>query len=245
MTRRTRNHSNAIVVAACCAAAAAAATSSSVHAGTIFPKVQKSSKAKSAKSAKLVSDAFPPPTEIVDVEESTTMTTMTTTTTDEVDDVDVKGEDDRSSSSAVVPPPPSPRRSTSCIDIARYREIYDDVEIIAERIDDPMEQAHFYGSIVRLVAHDFMDYDASSASDPMGSDGCIDWSSLTNAGLNTIWHEGSELYLLWSDKYSDISWADFWIMTANSVIYKTSEEDANGGKLDLVDTFLWGRDDAS
>jgi hypothetical protein len=248
MMRRTRNsrrraaERNTVIVAACCAAAIASMSStsspSSLHVlpmvcADIFPKVQKSSKSyantKSAKSAK-----------VDDADDVSVVHHVESTTTDGVDVRD--GEDPIERSSSFVP---QPTRTTSCIDIVRYREIYNDVEVLADRIEDPMEQAHFYGSIVRLVAHDFMDYDATNVEDPMGSDGCIDWSSLSNAGLNSIWHEGSELYLLWRNRYNDISWADFWIMTANSVIFKTSEEDANGGKLDLVDTFLWGRDDRS
>jgi hypothetical protein len=129
--------------------------------------------------------------------------------------------------------------------MARYREIYDDVENIASSINDPHEVAHFYGTVIRLVAHDFMDHDSTDSNDPMGSDGCVDWNAKPNAGLNSVWHEGSDLFELWQNKYPDISWADFWIMAANAIIFDTSEEDESGGKLDLVDTFLWGRDDRS
>lgn len=124
-------------------------------------------------------------------------------------------------------------RPAGCIDTARYYDIYVEVATIAESITDPVEQSHFLGGIVRLVAHDFMDFDQND-DDEMGSDGCLDWTNLNNAGLNTIWHEGSDLFRLWRGKYSDISWADFWIIVANGVIHLTSTEP----KLDLMDSFL-------
>jgi len=129
-------------------------------------------------------------------------------------------------------------RPAGCVDTARYYEIYAEVATLAESITDPVEQSHFLGGIVRLVAHDFMDFDQND-DDEMGSDGCLDWTNLNNAGLNTIWREGSDLFRLWRGKYSDISWADFWIIVANGVIHMTSTEP----KLDLMDSFLWGRED--
>ncbi len=162
-------------------------------------------------------------------------------------DDDVGGEsaaaaDDRSSpaSSSSSPRYGSSPRPAGCVDVARYRSVYDGVLSIASRISDPAESSHFYGGILRLVAHDFMDHDSNSIDDPMGSDGCLDWQSPKNAGLSSIWHEGSELYRMWAEGYADLSWGDFWIIAANGVVYETS---VDGMKLDLIDTFLWGRDD--
>ncbi|KAL3763098.1 hypothetical protein ACHAW5_006567 [Stephanodiscus triporus] len=129
-------------------------------------------------------------------------------------------------------------RSAGCVDFERYYQIERDIGEIASEIADPGALAHFYGAIVRLVAHDFMDHDTNDP-DQMGSDGCIDWLSEKNVGLNSIWSEETPLKHLWEEKYSDISWADFWIMAANGVIHMAS----TGDKLDLRDTFLWGRDD--
>jgi len=36
----------------------------------------------------------------------------------------------------------------------------------------PLEYRSFLGGIVRLAAHDFMDYDINDAANPMGMDGC-------------------------------------------------------------------------
>jgi len=73
----------------------------------------------------------------------------------------------------------------------------------------------------------------------MGSDGCLDWTSLSNAGLSSIWNEHSELHRLYDTKYYMLSRADFWIAAANAVTRRTS---VNMG-LDLIDTFYWGRVD--
>ena len=126
--------------------------------------------------------------------------------------------------------------SASCVDVSRYYQIYDDILSLATSIDNDIDRSHFYGGIVRLVAHDFMDYDQSS-SDPMGMDGCIDWIHGANAGLSSIWNEHTDLYKLHETKYSDISRPDFWIIAANAVIYHTSIDNS----LDLINTFYWGR----
>ena len=78
-----------------------------------------------------------------------------------------------------------------CVDVSRYYQIYDDILSLATSIDNDIDRSHFYGGIVRLVAHDFMDYDQSS-SDPMGMDGCIDWIHEANAGLSSIWNEHTD-----------------------------------------------------
>lgn len=96
--------------------------------------------------------------------------------------------------------------------------------------------------IHRLVAHDFMDYDAEDSDDPYGPDGCFDPDHPANEGLPDIWcRNGCALTDLYEDKYSHISKADFWIVSANAVIRQTSVNNA----LDLRDTFEWGRKDAN
>jgi len=101
--------------------------------------------------------------------------------------------------------------------VSRYREIDDDVASIAASIDNDIELSHFYGGVVRLAAHDFMDYDQNDDLDQMGADGCLDWMSLSNAGLSSLWNRGSDLHLIYDAKYSDLSKADFWIAAANAV----------------------------
>jgi len=93
---------------------------------------------------------------------------------------------------------------------------------------------------VRLAAHDFMDFDQNDARNPMGPDGCFDADHPGNAGLpQDIWCSTCILTLLYQEKYSYLSRADFWIASANAIIRQTSVDNA----LDLRDTFLWGRED--
>jgi len=96
------------------------------------------------------------------------------------------------------------------------------------------------GGIVRLAAHDFMDYDRRDENNPMGPDGCFDASHDGNAGLpEDIWCSTCALTLLYEEKYPHISRADFWVASANAVIRQTSV----GNALDLRSTFTWGRQD--
>ena len=99
----------------------------------------------------------------------------------------------------------------------------------------------FFGGVVRLAAHDFMDFDVNNINEPMGMDGCIDFNHTANAGLpEDIWCEGCDLRTIFESSYADImSIADFWTAAANAVILITS-----GGELDLKDTFAFGRVDA-
>jgi len=127
-----------------------------------------------------------------------------------------------------------------CVTTARYYQIGNDIANIADSFTDDRDRSHFVGGVVRLAAHDFMDYDTNDLENPMGMDGCLDWNSNNNAGLNTIWNEHSPLFHLHEDKYRDVSRADFWVMAANAVIRLTSI----GNALDLKPTFYWGREEA-
>ena len=119
-----------------------------------------------------------------------------------------------------------------------YDSIEEDVATLTKSIESDEDRAHFLGGIVRLAAHDFMDYDPS-LSDHMGPDGCFDPDHPRNAGLDEIWCADCELSLLHEQKYSHISRADFWVASANAVIHITSVDNA----LNLRDTFRWGRKD--
>jgi hypothetical protein len=128
-----------------------------------------------------------------------------------------------------------------CMTEDTYDSIFSEVEGISAAFgEDNIARGHFLGGIVRLAAHDFMDYDQSDTVAPMGADGCIDWQHKANTGLDTIWCEGCSLKQVYDDKYFDImSRADFWVASANAVIKLSSN-----GELDLKDTFMWGRADA-
>ena len=89
---------------------------------------------------------------------------------------------------------------------------------------DPKSRSHFIGGIVRLAAHDFMDYDGDNTTHPFGPDGCFDPTHKANAGLpEEIWCSTCALTLLYEEKYMHLmSRADFWVASANSVIRQTS-----------------------
>ncbi|KAL7430594.1 hypothetical protein ACHAXH_004714 [Discostella pseudostelligera] len=132
--------------------------------------------------------------------------------------------------------PVSAQSTPGCIDVNRYYAIHEDIDFLASNIATDEERSHFFGGIVRLAAHDFMDYDKDDA-DPMGMDGCIDWLSTANAGLSSIWNSFTPLYRLYQEKYFDITRPDFWVIAANAVILLTSVNNA----LDLQNTFYYGR----
>ena len=163
------------------------------------------------------------------------------------------------SSVGVRPPPPQQNRPppqtqqisvstntnkasrTQCLSISTYEDIDTDIANIKNNIRNPQQRSHFLGGIVRLAAHDFMDYDRRDTLNPMGPDGCYDENHPSNAGLETIWCHSCPLKVLFDTKYSKlgISRADFWIASANAVIHQTSINNS----LDLRSTFKWGRKD--
>lgn len=124
-----------------------------------------------------------------------------------------------------------------------YSDIVDDIGIIfegMENVTDSRDRGHFFGGIVRLAAHDFMDYHDSPPFNelPLGADGCIDWntgageSGADNAGLETIWcddHAICPLKGLYDTVYgpggsagTSVGRADFWVVAANAVIELSS-----------------------
>lgn len=126
---------------------------------------------------------------------------------------------------------------TGCFNTARYDELYADIEEIKNSIGNDVDRSHFLGGIVRMVAHDFMDFDVNNKRKPMGADGCLLFESSMNVGLGSIWCDSCPLKQLYDEKYSDLSRADFWVAAGNAVIYLTSLNNA----LDLRNTFYWGR----
>jgi len=133
-------------------------------------------------------------------------------------------------------------QQANCVTHIVYDNIHDDIASIAGSIGDIGEKGHFFGGIVRLAAHDFMDYDRNSAN-PGGSDGCLDFSDPENAGLSDIWCDDPDglacpLKSLYDSAYSSfMSKADFWVASANAVIKITSVDE-----LELP--FRWGRIDS-
>ncbi|KAJ1444202.1 hypothetical protein M885DRAFT_581383, partial [Pelagophyceae sp. CCMP2097] len=114
-----------------------------------------------------------------------------------------------------------------------YKQLQSDVAVLAEASED---SARFLGGIVRLCAHDFMDYmahppnvdpkDPNSPLEPQGgSQGCIQFLEPDNVGLSDIWTvetvdalgnvvvPGTELWRLYDLNYKPfgVTIADFWV----------------------------------
>ncbi|KAJ1458706.1 heme peroxidase [Pelagophyceae sp. CCMP2097] len=119
---------------------------------------------------------------------------------------------------------------------AMYEQVQADVAALAEDSGDP---GKFMGGIVRLCAHDFMDYKAG-AWPRGGPKGCVQFDDDENAGLSDIWADGTALKDLYDADYAPlgVTIADFWVAAANGAIAHSS-----GGI--LVPSFVWGRADAA
>ena len=110
----------------------------------------------------------------------------------------------------------------ACFDTTTYDKIDADIAGIADSFgDDDVGRSHFLGGIVRLVAHDFMDFDYK-VKPHYGQDGCLDWNSPNNKGLETIWCQNCPLTKLYESKYPRLRRSDFWVASANAVICQTS-----------------------
>ena len=132
-----------------------------------------------------------------------------------------------------------PTNLSTCFTNYVYDSIDADIAELRHLIEDNVDRSHFLGGIVRLAAHDFMDYDRRS-SRPYGPDGCFDPSHDGNNGLTeSVWCENCLLRQLYDSKYNFLSRADFWISSANAVIRQTSVNNA----LNLKEYFTWGRID--
>jgi hypothetical protein len=129
--------------------------------------------------------------------------------------------------------------TSSCFTSSIYDSIDIDISNIKQSISNNIQRSHFLGGIVRLTAHDFMDYDRN-ALNTYGSDGCIDTTHQANAGLpQSVWCTTCSLRVLYETKYSFLSRADYWIAAAQAVIRQTSVNHT----LDLKEEFTWGRID--
>ena len=118
----------------------------------------------------------------------------------------------------------------------------EDIITIANSFSNAADRGHFFGGIVRIAAHDFMDYDQTDANEPGGSNGCLDFNDRINAGLSDLWCDDDDacpFRLLYDTDYSSImSKADFWIASAAKVIEITSPPDNP-----LILPLKWGRRD--
>eukprot|EP00929_Paragymnodinium_shiwhaense_P018231 TRINITY_DN12845_c0_g1_i4.p1 TRINITY_DN12845_c0_g1~~TRINITY_DN12845_c0_g1_i4.p1 ORF type:complete len:375 (-),score=72.05 TRINITY_DN12845_c0_g1_i4:428-1552(-) len=105
-------------------------------------------------------------------------------------------------------------------------------------------QADWAGCVLRMAGHDFMDY----ADGEGGSDGCIDFHDMDNAGLAECLHLG-EFGISMADAYEDfctsISLADFTVVAAEAVMKLSRQhvldEDPTRSPVDFRSKFRYGR----
>lgn len=120
--------------------------------------------------------------------------------------------------------------------------IKEDIIALANRFSNAADRGHFFGGIVRIAAHDFMDYDQTDMNEPGGSDGCLDFNDHINAGLPDLWCDNADacpFKYLYDTYYSRfMSKADFWIASAAKVIEITSPPNNP-----LIIPLRWGRVD--
>mmetsp|Transcript_23458 Transcript_23458/g.34794 ORF Transcript_23458/g.34794 Transcript_23458/m.34794 type:complete len:530 (+) Transcript_23458:84-1673(+) len=117
---------------------------------------------------------------------------------------------------------------TACMTQETYDDIQANIAELARVIRNDGDRGHFFGGIVRLAAHDFMDFDRNqdTADDRLGSDGCLDFSNPANAGLPDLWCDNPTacpFKALYDTSYATLmSRADFWVAAANAVVAETS-----------------------
>jgi len=93
--------------------------------------------------------------------------------------------------------------------------------------DQGCPKGDFAGCLVRLVGHDFMDFEPSSGSG--GADGCIDFADPDNAGLQGCLLDAIQeadsvnvtLESMWQDFCTEVSVADFFVIAAEALIEAT------------------------
>ena len=113
---------------------------------------------------------------------------------------------------------------------ALYEQIETEVaEIAAGRNLNNGDRGRFFGGILRLAAHDFMDFNRlASPGEEGGSDGCLVFHEDDNKGLEAVWVADSQdtihpvplLQTLFEEMYEPMgmSRADYWVAIANAVV---------------------------
>jgi len=92
---------------------------------------------------------------------------------------------------------------------------------------DPVNQADFFGGVVRLPFHDAGSYDQSDGSGKPS--GCVNPADPANNGLPEVMNGIEPIYQLHA---TDLSRADYWVIVAHVAI-----QDAGGPQLPMY----WGR----
>jgi len=134
--------------------------------------------------------------------------------------------------------------------VTRMRQIYHSQSPVCGA--EHCEQSHWAGCILRLAAHDFMDYFTHDFGGSQvglgGSDGCLDFQDVDNAGLDHCFIGGptvTGLAKAYEDFCTKISLADFLVIAAEGVMNITRENvlkvDPHRKALDFRSKFKYGR----
>jgi hypothetical protein len=126
--------------------------------------------------------------------------------------------------------------------VASLRRIYENLNSFCGAED--CEQSHWAGCILRLAAHDFMDYSMGSG----GADGCVNLDDPDNAGLSDCLIGGPSIVGLtqvYENFCTNISLADFLVISAEAVMNITRDSvlkvDPDRQALDFRSRFKYGR----
>jgi len=132
---------------------------------------------------------------------------------------------------------------------AQYTAVVTDVKALFNKLDRRCDatfcpQADWAGCVVRLVGHDFMDYDGLHG----GADACLDLADAENNGLAKCLTEGEHGVSL-NDVYgkhcSHVSLADFLVIAAEAVMTFTRQyvidDDPSRASMDFRSQFKYGR----
>jgi len=128
--------------------------------------------------------------------------------------------------------PVPPTMTTSCMSEELYDEVVASIKQLVEGLnttceEDHCEQADFGGCVLRMVGHDFMDFDSSTGNG--GADACTDMEDPDNAGLPECLYSGEfegevslrDAYRLFCDR---VSLADFLVIAAQAVMSLQAED---------------------
>jgi len=140
-------------------------------------------------------------------------------------------------------------QTTESLTYAQYDAAVAAVQGLYESLDSTCNatycpQADFAGCVLRIAGHDFMDYKDGEG----GSDGCIDFHDVDNAGLAEciyLGDEGVSVAHAYRDFCEVISLADFFVIAAEAVMNRTRQhvldDNSSRSAMDFRSSFKWGR----
>jgi len=149
---------------------------------------------------------------------------------------------------------PRPVLETQCMTAQQYENIVARVKRAANSLNErcdaaSCEKADWFGCILRMAGHDFMDFDPSETEGKSGSNACTDMTHPDNTGLKTCLVDGEHgvsLKKIYEEFCTTVSLADFLVIAAEAVMvvsraHVLCEDDPNAPTLDFKSQFRFGR----